>query len=411
MSATAQRIVHEARELLPGAIELRRRLHAHPELGLELPRTEAAVLEALEGLDLSIVKSPATSGIVATLTGGRPGPTVLLRADMDALPVAEETGLDFSSREPGRMHACGHDAHAAMLVGAARLLHGLRDELAGRVRLFFQPGEEGHDGARRMLGEGLLEDDPPAAAFALHIDPRLTAGRVSSRPGTLMASADFFEIELTGRGGHASMPHDANDPVPVACELVGAMQTFVTRRIDVFEPAVVTVTRIEGADAINAIPTCAKLHGTLRAAGETSRQAALAGLRRLAEGLAAAHEMRAAIQMGVGYPPTVNDPGRIELARRVAGELLGEDAWEEMPSPMMAAEDFSHLLNRYPGAMLRLGVRPPGEGPAEPCHSGRMVIEEEGLAAGIALLAGLALRFDEEAGGGPANQDGAAIGR
>ena len=386
-------LLDEARGLLPEAVALRRRLHASPELGLELPQTRQAVLEALDGLGLEIATGGRTSAVVATLRGARPGPTVLLRADMDALPLQEETGLDFASRRAGAMHACGHDAHVAMLAGAARLLSARRSELAGSVKLLFQPGEEGYGGMRILLEEGLLRDGaPPAAAFAIHVDPTLQAGCVAARPGPLLASADVLSIEIAGRGGHASMPHHARDPIPVACELVLALQSLVTRRVDPFDPVVLTVARIDAGTTDNVIPATARLLGTIRSVSEAARRAVHEGVRRVAAGVAAAHEVEARVHVLEGYPVTVNHEGFVRFARRVAGELLGAERWIEMRAPIMGAEDFSYLLQEVPGAMVFLGVRPADRRP-EPLHSNRMVLDEDALAVGIALHAATATRW------------------
>ena len=214
------RFLDEARALLPAAVALRRRIHQKPELGLDLPLTTAAVLDGLQGLDVGIARGPSTSGLIVTLNGAKPGRTVLLRGDMDALPMPEETGLDYASEFPGRMHACGHDSHTAMLVQAVHLLHRHRDELAGTVKFMFQPGEEGHGGARLMIQDGLLDADPkPDGAFALHIWPNVKAGAIVGKTGPMLASADTWTIRVKGRGGHASMPHHAVDPIPVAFEI------------------------------------------------------------------------------------------------------------------------------------------------------------------------------------------------
>jgi hippurate hydrolase len=387
-----EKLLAEAREGLPRAVALRRRIHASPELGLDLPATTAAVLESLEGLELELTLSRKTSGVFARLRGARRGPTLLLRADMDALPMPEDTGLEFASRNAGKMHACGHDAHTAMLVGAAHLLDRHRDALAGDVLFMFQPGEEGFAGARVMLDEGLIDPASVSRAFALHIDPRIPVGRVASRAGALLASADGFAMTITGRGGHASMPHDTIDPVPVACEIVSAIQTLVTRRIDVFDPVVITVTRIASGTTGNVIPESAEMLGTIRATSPRARERAHAGLRRVVEGIAAAHEVKAKLDIVEGYPVTVNDASATEFAREVADDLFGANAFIPMPQPVMGAEDFSFVLERIPGAMIILGVRPDGDAQPAPCHSNRMLLNEEGMAAGIALHAGLALR-------------------
>jgi hippurate hydrolase len=385
-------LVEAAAAQMEEAVALRRRIHRQPELGLENPRTQEAVLEALDGLGMDVTTGTATTSVVAVLDGGRPGPTLLLRADMDGLPMHEDTGLDYASTVDDAMHACGHDAHVAMLVGAARVLHDRRDELAGRVAFAFQPGEEGHHGARVMLEEGLLEgDDAPSAAFAIHITPTIPSGWIATRPGPFMASADVLRITVRGRGGHASMPHQALDPIPVACEIVGAIQAMVTRTVDAFDPAVVTIARIEAGTTNNVIPESALLTGTIRTVSEQTRSHVLDGLRRLADGIASAHGAEAEVEVEVGYPVTVNDDGFAAFAEDVARSVAGDDRTVRMPSPVMGAEDFSYWLQRVPGAMAFLGASP-GPGPAAPNHSNRMVLDEDAMASGIALHAAVALR-------------------
>jgi hippurate hydrolase len=387
-------LVAEAAAVLPGVVALRRRIHAEPELGLELPRTQQAVLEALADLDLEVTTGGRTSAVVVTLRGARPGPTVLLRADMDALPLQEDTGLAFASREAGRMHACGHDGHVAMLAGAARLLAGRRSELAGSVKLVFQPGEEGFGGARILIEEGLLDAEPRVdAAFAIHVDPTLPAGAVATRPGPILAAGDLISIELVGKGGHASMPHHAVDPIPVACELVLAFQALVTRRADAFDPAVLTIARIQSGTTANVIPAAASLLGTLRTVSERTRREMHEGIRRVAAGVAAAHGVEPKIHIVPGYPVTVNDAGFVDFARSTATDLLGGERVIEMRAPIMGAEDFSYVLQRVPGALVFLGVRPDGDGPVAPIHSNRMLLNEDALASGVALHAAVALRY------------------
>jgi hippurate hydrolase len=387
-------LLDEAKELLPELVAFRRAIHAEPELGLALPKTRAKLLEQLEALPLEIESHRKTSGVVATLRGARPGRAILLRADMDALLMPEDTGLPFASKLPGAMHACGHDAHTAMLVGAARLLVGRREALCGSVVFMFQPGEEGFAGARCMLEEGLLEREPRVeAAFALHVAPEFKPGMIATRGGTLLASADVFEIHVRGRGGHASMPHLCRDPIPAACAIVSALQTHVTRQIPATDPAVITVTMLRAGTTNNVIPETATLTGTIRAHSEAAREKAHEGLHRVADGVARAHGVEAEVKLVPGYPVTVNDGDFDGFVKGVARELLGPRSVVELPAPFMGAEDFSFVLQQVPGAMAVLGMRPPGEEAPAPCHSNRMKIDENGMAHGAALHAAVAQRF------------------
>jgi amidohydrolase len=393
--------LEESRALLPAAVALRRRIHAKPELGLDLPLTTAAVLDGLRGLDVGIARGPSTSGLIVTLNGTGPGAnasrTILLRGDMDALPMPEDTGLDYASEFPGRMHACGHDSHTAMLVQAVHLLSRHRDELAGTVKFMFQPGEEGYGGARLMIQDGLLDADPkPDAAFALHIWPNIKAGVIVGKPGPMLASVDTWTITVRGRGGHASMPHHAVDPIPVAFEIGLALQAMITRRIDAFDPVVLTCTKVTAGTANNVIPETAEMGGTLRATSEEARERAHAGLHRIAANIAAAHLCEADVVIRAGYPVTVNDRSFVDFARSVASDLLGAENYIDRPAPVMGAEDFSYVLQRIPGCIMFLGVMPEGHDGNDhvaPIHSNRMILNEDCMATGIAMHASIAYRF------------------
>jgi hippurate hydrolase len=373
---------------------LRRELHRNPELGLDLPDTQAAVRGALEGLGLEVTLGERLSSVVADLDTGRPGPTVLLRADMDALPLQEGTGLDFASVRDGRMHACGHDAHTAMLVGAARVLSARRDELVGRVRFMFQPGEEGDAGAALMIAEGVLEGVD--AAFALHVAPNLRSGTVAWRAGAMLAAADEIDLRICGRGGHASTPQWAVDPVPVAAEIVLALQSMITRTVDVFTPAVLTVSRISAGTTHNVIPEVAELEGTIRTVDEDVRHALWERVRTVAEGVAGAHGCTAVVTVRKGYPVAVNDAGMARFVARTAAALLGERQVVRAPAPVMGAEDFSYVQQKVPGALVFLGACPPEHRnpfAAPACHSNRMVLDEAAMASGVALHVAVATRY------------------
>jgi hippurate hydrolase len=378
-------------------VTLRRALHRHPELGLDLPRTRDAVVAALADLPVQVHLGRSVSSVVAVLEGHRPGPTILLRGDMDALPMPEDTGLPFASAVAGAMHACGHDTHVAMLASAAKVLADRRDELAGRVVFMFQPGEEGYHGARYMIEEGLLDRSGPAgrpdAAYALHISATLPSGEVHARPGPLMAAADTIKVTVNGRGGHASAPHDALDPVPAAAAMVGALQTAVTRRVDTHQPVVLTIAHIVAGTTTNVIPETAYLEGTLRSLSETARATMYEEIRRVCRYTALAHGCTAEVEIEPGYPVTVNDSAAVDQVTELAGDVLGHDNVATMPAPIMGAEDFSYVLAEVPGALAFLGGCPPGVDPAlaPPNHSNRVVFDEEAMAAGVAVYAGLAL--------------------
>ncbi len=378
--------IEAANSVQAETIALRRAIHAEPELGLQTPKTMAKVREALSGLPLEWKTGASTTGAVAVLRGARPGRTVLLRGDMDALPMPEDTGLPFRSRIANTMHACGHDTHTAMLASAARLLSSKRESLAGTVLFMFQPGEEGHHGARFMIDDGLLSAPAPDTAFALHIMPNGPAGVFFGKAGTMFASADKLLINVRGKGGHASMPHHAVDPVPVACEIVTALQAFVTRRIDVFDPVVITIAKIEGGSTNNVIPESASLLGTMRALSEDARAKMHAGVTRVAEHVARAHECEAEVEIVPGFPVTVCDAQAVSFAQHALADLFGQDAWSTMATPIMGAEDFSYVLQKVPGAMLMLGVCPEGQQwkSACPCHSNKMMLNESTLARGVA---------------------------
>ena len=323
------------------------------------------VLNALEGLPLDITEHTSTSGITALLTGAKPGPTILLRGDMDALPLHEDTGLEFTSRVEHQMHACGHDTHTAMLAGAARLLADRAGELAGRVLFMFQPGEEGHHGARFMLDEGLLDvpalangtASPVESAFALHITSSLPSGWLTCRGGAAMASADTIHIEIIGKGGHASEPHRAVDPIPVACEIVQALQTMVTRTIDVFDPSVVTIARITAGTTDNIIPETASIEGTIRSVSEPTRTRAR---QRAARGRRHRRRpwRRGGSRSSAATPSRSTTTTSPRRRSAVATDIAGAERVVRLPHPIMGAEDFSYVLQRVPGSMMFLGGTP-----------------------------------------------------
>ena len=386
----------DAAALAPDLIGLRRALHREPEVGLHLPRTQERVLAALDGLPLEITTGERLSSVTAVLRGGGPGPVVLLRGDMDALPVQEDTGLEYASRIPGAMHACGHDLHVAGLVGAARLLAAGRGELAGDVVFMFQPGEEDHDGARIMIEEGVLEaaGREPVAAYAIHVFSTLVpAGFFGTRPGTMLAASDSFDIKVVGHGGHGSSPHATRDPIPPMCEMVTALQTRVARSIDVMDPAVVTVGALRAGTARNVIPESGVLEGTVRTFSEKTRKEVRELVLETVDGIASAHRVKAEVDYRLLYPVTENAPDEAAFALKTAQDLFEGRAFE-LPGPFPGSEDFSFVLQRVPGAMLGLSACPPGRDPATAPmnHSPQAAFDDSVLPDAALLLATLAAR-------------------
>jgi amidohydrolase len=382
-------------DLQPDTVVLRRKLHRRPEVGLTLPETQAAVLGAIEGLPLRVSTGTAVTSVVGVLEGGRPGPTVLLRGDMDALPMPEDTGLEFASEVPGVMHACGHDTHVAMLVGAAKLLSARQADIAGRVVFMWQPGEEGYGGAPLMLDEGVLDaaGAPVDSAFALHISTMQPSGVVAVRPGPAMASSDTLHIVVTGRGGHASHPTAALDPIPAAAAIVQAIQAMVTREVSVFDPAVVTIAKIAAGTTDNVIPETAEMLGTMRALSEQTRALVKQRLHRLVPAIAAGYGATAELTIKEGYPVTVNADAAADLVHSTTLALIGPDRALLEKDPIMGAEDWSYVLQRVPGAMSWLGACPPGLDPASAPgnHSNRVIFDEDAMAIGVATHTAVAL--------------------
>jgi amidohydrolase len=392
-------VTDDATAIAGDMARLRRAIHAEPEIGLDLPLTQQKVLAALDGLPLEVTTGTELSSVTAVLRGtrGSGGPVVLLRGDMDALPVTERTGLDFASTLDGAMHACGHDLHTAMLAGAARLLSARRDELAGSVVFMFQPGEEGYAGARYMIEEGVLDaaGERAAAAYALHVtSAQLPCGVFSTRPGSMMAAAEVLDVTVRGHGGHGSQPHHAADPIPVACEIVMALQAMVTRKFDIFDPVVITVGSFHAGTTDNVIPDSAHFLATVRSFSPASRERVRDAALRVVRDIASAHGLSATAEFTNSYPVTVNDQAEAQFAADVVAGVLGERRYVGQANPQAGAEDFSYVLEQVPGAFVMLGACPPGADPATAPfnHSADAVFDDAVLSDGAALYAELALR-------------------
>jgi hippurate hydrolase len=387
----------DATKIAAEIAELRHAIHREPEIGLDLPKTQQKVISALDGLPLEITTGKGLSSVTAVLRGGKPGPAVLLRGDMDALPITEATGLKYASQTDGVMHACGHDLHVAMLAGAAKLLSARRAELPGAVIFMFQPGEEGYAGARQMITEGVLEaaGRRPVAAYGLHVTSgKLPLGVFSTRPGPMLAAADQITVTVHGQGGHASQPHRAADPIPAACEMVIALQTAVTRKFDVFDPVVITVGSFHAGTTDNVIPDEARFLATARSYSPESRETLRELVPRLVMKIGEAHGLDVDAEYRTEYPVTVNDAVEAEFAGTTVSEVFGPARSELAENPITGAEDFSFVLEQVPGAFLMLGACPSDRDPetAPSNHSARAEFDDAVLPDGAALLTELALR-------------------
>ncbi|MDP1852095.1 MAG: M20 family metallopeptidase [Candidatus Planktophila sp.] len=394
---TYQSSIHEgAQGLQPELVELRHRLHQRPEIGLHLPETQAMVLSALDGLGLEISLGKTSSSVTAVLRGAKRGKAVLLRGDMDALPIHEESGVDFSSTIDGAMHACGHDLHTAMLVGAAKLLSAHRDHLQGDVVFMFQPGEEGHDGAAHMIAEGVLDAAGVrvSSAYGIHV----TSGSVprnvfTTKSGTMMASADELHVTVRGAGGHGSMPHFAKDPIVVAAQMVGDLQTLVTRNFDIFDPIVVTVGYFHAGTKANIIPSEAKFEVTIRAFSLIAREKILREAKLLCEKIGEAYGLEVdAVAMGQ-YPVTINNSEHAQFVADTAIDLFGKDSYAPMEFPIAGAEDFSRVLLEVPGSYMFLGACTSDDYATAPSnHSALATFDDSVLCKGVEIHAELAMR-------------------
>ena len=394
----------DAEALAPEITNFRHVMHQDPEIGLDLPRTQAKVLQALDGLGLEVTTGQGCTSVTAVLrgTGGdsssdAPNPVVLLRGDMDALPLQEKSGLDFASRNEGVMHACGHDLHTAMLVGAARVLSNNRDRLAGDVVFMFQPGEEGWDGADVMIKEGVLEAAGRRVdvAYALHVySAGIPHGVFATKPGVFMSASDGLFVTVRGAGGHGSAPHNAKDPVQAVAEMVTALQVMVTRGFDMFDPMVITVGRLQAGSQRNIIPETASFEATVRTFSQESRQKLQELLPRVLNGIAASHGVEADIEYRSEYPATVNDVEETETAEKWIREVFGSERALRITNPMSGSEDFSRVLAEVPGAYINLGAVDAGVDDQRAAfnHSPLAVFDDSVLADGTTLYAELATR-------------------
>ena len=394
-------IAADAKELQEDIVRLRHDLHREPEIGLQLPRTQEKVLKALDGLPYEITLGKETTSVTAVLRGGAAHasaekPVVLLRADMDGLPVQETTGVDYTSRVDGAMHACGHDLHTSMLAGAATLLAERKDQLAGDIILMFQPGEEGFDGASYMIKEGVLDAAGRRAdtAYGMHVFSALEPhGQFVTKPGVMLSSSDGLVVTVLGAGGHGSAPHSAKDPVTAAAEMVTALQVMVTRQFNMFDPVVLTVGVLHAGTKRNVIPETARIEATIRTFSEESRQKMMEVVPRLLHGIAAAHGLEVDVDYQQEYPLTINDEDETNTAEKVIAGMFGESRHTRMATPLSGSEDFSRVLAEVPGTFVGLSAVAPGADHATSPfnHSPYATFDDGVLTDGAALYAELAV--------------------
>lgn len=403
MGNSTTSLLEDAQELAPDIARLRHALHRRPEVGLHLPHTQERVLEWLEPLGFEVSLGKDLTSVTAVLRGGAGAatpiesrPAVLLRGDMDGLPLAEKTGVGYASQTGDTMHACGHDLHTSMLAGAATLLAERRDALPGDVVLMFQPGEEGYDGAAHMVREGVLEASGKKvdAAFGLHVTSASELNGVfSAKPGPIMSASDGLFVTVHGVGGHGSAPFAAKDPVTAAAEMVTALQNMVTRQFDIFDPVVISVGVLRAGTVRNIIPDTAYFEATVRSFSDRAQQKLQESVPRLLENIARAHGLEVTVNYQLEYPTTVNDEAETDFARRAVEELFDSTSYRAMRNPMAASEDFSRVLNQVPGSFLMLSALPPGADldTAEYNHSPYATFDDSVLSRGTALYTHLAI--------------------
>ena len=385
------RLSEDVKAVTSDVVAIRRDVHSHPEAGFKETRT-ADLIERRLGAIRVESKRIAGTGILATIKGAKPGPTMLVRADIDGLPVTELNEVPYRSKVPGMMHACGHDGHVATALGAATVLAGRRDKLAGTIKFMFQPAEEGPGGALPMIEAGILDKPKVDASFAMHMWNDLPVGQIGARPGPVFASADEFTVKITGKGGHGAAPHQTIDPIVVAAHLTLALQTIVSRKTHPLKSAVVTVGQIHGGVRHNIISDTATLNGTCRALEKPVRAMIQKEIRAIAKGVAGAFGAKADVEWRDGYPPTVNDPKMTELVRAAAAQVVGEGNVVEQDITM-GAEDMSYVLERTPGCYWLLGSANAKKGLDYPHHSARFDFDEESLPIGVQVWTKIAERF------------------
>ncbi|MFJ7678492.1 M20 metallopeptidase family protein [Peribacillus sp. NPDC097197] len=396
-SLTATEIVEKASGIYEEAVRIRRMIHENPELGFEETKTAEMIADYLKGLGIEVTTGVAKTGVVGLLHGDKEGPVLALRADIDALPIQEKTGVPYQSQNPGVMHACGHDMHTAMLLAAAHVLSQNKQHISGTIKFIFQPAEEMKGGGGVMVDEGVLSNPAVDHAFAFHVWPELATGTYGFRNGAIMASMDSFDVVLKGKQGHGAAPHQGVDAIVGAAHIVTALQTIVSRETDPVDSVVLTIGTIEAGDGYNIIPEKASFRGTVRTLNADTRKKVADSIQRIVEGVASALKLEVEINFNfsVGYPVTINDSTFNEHAAAIAADLFGEESVQWLSKPSMASEDFAFYLEKVPGTFVFLGV---AENPDDPMklHSDVFLPDEKAMIQGISLIVGIALHTTEK---------------
>ena len=387
-------ITEAAKSVHQEVVRWRQDLHRIPEIGFDLEQTSAYVQARLAEMNIPYT-SAAKTGVIGLIEGGSPGPTLALRADMDALPIKEETGLPFAS-ENENMHACGHDAHTAMLLGTAKILKAVIKNLKGSIKLLFQPGEEGYGGAEKMIADGCLEDPHVDAVVGLHVGqifPEVGTGQIGICEGPILAAATAFDVEIKGKSTHGALPHLGVDAITVSAEIISSLQKIVSREIDPLGAAVLTVGQIKGGEAINIVTPRVNFGGDFRTLSENDRSYIAGRLEEICTSLARAHRAEAKVKILGGYPPTVNDPVIVDIVIGAAEEIIGRDNIIKIKKPNMGTEDMSLYLGKVPGALFVLGTGNPEKGITYPHHNSKFDLDEDVLWIGPALFAKIVLDY------------------
>ena len=385
-------IASQSKEIHQWIVEKRRTIHRHPELMYEEFETSKLVQNTLKELEIPYKKDIAITGVVGTIGNGN-GPCIALRADMDALPIHEETDIDFKSEIDGKMHACGHDCHTAMLLGAARVLKENEHKINGTIKLIFQPAEEGGAGGKMMREQGVLLEPKVQQIFALHVAGTIPVGTLASKEGTLLAATSSIKILVKGKGGHAAAPHHTNDPVVTGSKIVVELQTLVSRELNPLEPGVISITMANAGSAFNVIPSTMELQGTIRSLTIEGVSNLQTRVKEVAQSIAKANRCEAEVSFpGNDYPPTINDAGCWQLGKSAAKEILGEENLIEMPDPIMGGEDFAYYTEEVPGCFSFLGVGNPDIDAVYDVHHPMFKVDEKALSLGTAIHVNTAIK-------------------